>query len=317
MPEPTLDRRVASFGATGSSSASVFDRARRTLAGKPPVAPELLSLVLCFALLSTLFVPRPGEAEADSPYRSLSERADVLVTVKFVLKVKMAGAGSDREVEGETVCPLIDPEGLVLCSNTELGGYMTLMSRLMGQGGGFDVSAMPREIEVFLGDAGEGFDATLLARDTERDLAWIQIESGLDPEKPPAFLDLSSSAALETGDRFYRLRRMDKFFGSVAVVSEGVVAAVIAKPRKLLVPSGTTSTGFGQPVFTADGRLVGITVIQMPDAEDQLGGMLAGGLSFLSSAAKLQDMVGGLILPAAEVARATQLARESFAEDEE
>ncbi|MCP3957630.1 MAG: hypothetical protein GY719_07225 [bacterium] len=281
-----------------------------------PATIRFLLRVLCLALLPALLVPRPSVADAASPHIQLAARADVLVDVKFVLKVKMAGAGSDREIEGETVCPLIDPEGLVLCSNTELGGYMTMMSRMMGHGGGFDVTATPREIEVFLGDASEGLDAALLARDTERDLAWVQIKGGLDAEEPPAFLDLGKSAELETGDRFYRLRRMDKFFGSVPVVTDGVVAAVIDKPRNLLVPSEPASTGFGLPVFTADGRLVGISVIQVPDAEDQLGGMLAGGLSFLSSAAKLQDMVGGLILPAAEVAKATRLARESFADDE-
>ncbi len=281
-----------------------------------------LCLVALFAiLLSTTLAASP----AANPHRSIAERADVLVTVKFVLKVKMAGAGADREIEGQTACLLIDDQGLVLCSNTELGGYVGLMSQMMGRGGGFDVTAAPREIEVIPGGGGEGLDARLVARDSERDLAWVQVEEGVDSLGVPAeggkrriaFLDLDDHAELTAGDRFYRLRRMDKFFGSVPVVTEGVVAAVIEKPRKLLVPSEPASGGFGLPVFTAEGHLVGITVIQMPAAEDQIGGMLSSGLSFLSSAAKLQDMVGGLILPAAEVAKATRLAREVAAEDEE
>ncbi len=279
---------------------------------------NILATVLCFLLLLPMAV-------GASPHLLIAERANVLVTVKFVLKVKMAGAGADREIEGETACLLIDEQGLVLCSNTELGGYIGLMSQMMGRGGGFDVTAAPREIEVVPNDGGEGLDGRLVARDSERDLAWVQIEEEVerlgtvaaDGGRRVAFLDLSDRAELGAGDRFYRLRRMDKFFGSVPVVTEGVVAAVIEKPRRLLVPSEPANGGFGLPVFSAGGRLVGITVIQMPAAEDQFGGMLSSGLSFLSSAAKLQDMVGGLILPAAEVARATRLAREVAAEEEE
>lgn len=276
--------------------------------------------------LLLLFLASPLAASPDAaptPHVLVAERADVLVTVKFVLKVKMSGAGADREIEGETTCLLIDDQGLVLCSNTELGGYVSLMSRMMGRGGGFDVSAAPREIEVIPGDGQEGLDARLVARDSERDLAWVQVEADIEllgkmslkGDRRAAYLDLSDHAELAPGDRFYRLRRMDKFFGSVPVVTEGVVAAVIEKPRRLLVPSEPAGGGFGLPVFNADGRLVGVTVIQLPAAEDQVD-MLSSGLSFLGSAAKLQDMVGGLILPAADVAKATRLAREVAAEEE-
>ncbi len=269
--------------------------------------------MLLTLLIAPIVLAAPDRAA--SPYRRIAERADVLVTVEFVLKVKMAGAGGDREVEGETICPLIDAGGLVLCSNTELGGYVALMSQMVGRGG-FDVTAAPRKIKVILEDGGEGLDGRLIARDSERDLAWVQIEGDAESLKRP-FLDLSSAAELGVGDRFFRLRRLDDFFGSKPVVTEGVVAAVVDKPRRLLVPSDVTSGGFGLPVFDAAGALVGITVIQLPAAEDQLGSGLAAGMSFLSSAAKLQDMVGGLILPAADVAKATHLARELAAEDEE
>ena len=272
--------------------------------------------ILPLALL--LFIsPLHLTLASDPPHVHIAERADVMVTVEFVLKVKMAGAGADREIEGETTCLLIDRQGLVLCSNTELGGYVGLMSQMMGRGGGFDVSAAPREIEVFPDESGEGLDARLIARDSDRDLAWVQIEENVEKLADASVLDLSSAIELRAGDRFYRLRRLDKFFGSVPVVTEGVVAAVVEKPRKLLVPSESANGGFGLPVFTADGQLVGITVIQMPAAEDQIDGLLTGGLSFLSSAAKLQDMVGGLIMPTAELAKATRLAREVAAEDEE
>ncbi len=275
-----------------------------------------LAIALLFSLaLTPPILADPDPTATPNPYRRITERAGVLVTVEFVLKVKMPGAGADREVEGETICPLIDPDGLVLCSNTELGGYVTLMAQMMGRGAGLDVTAAPRKIKVVPSGGGEGQSARLVARDSERDLAWLQIEDAPENRKRP-FLDLSDHAELGVGDRFFRLRRLDDFFGSAPVVTEGVVAAVVEKPRKLLVPAEPASGGFGLPVFDAAGTLVGVTVIQMPAAEDQIGANLAGGMSFLSSAAKLQDMVGGLILPAADVAKATRLARELAAEDE-
>ncbi|MEM7584576.1 MAG: serine protease [Acidobacteriota bacterium] len=280
-----------------------------------------LRLVCCRLMIATcvalLFSPSVRlEAQEVNPYVSLAAKGEMLVDVTFVLKVKMTGGGGDREVEGETTCLLIGADGLVLCSNTELGGYIGLMSQLMGRGTGFDMTATPREIKVVVGDRTEGLDAQLLARDTERDLAWVQIDE-LPAEPPVAFLDLSKSAELGPGDRFYRLRRLDKFFGSAPIVTEGIVAALLERPRKLLIATEPGSGGFGLPVFTADGRLVGVTVTQMPAAEDQISGAFSGGMSFLSSAAKLQDMMGGLIMPAADLAKATQLARESFAEDDE
>lgn len=274
-----------------------------------------LAAAVCGIALTGLEARAQKPGAAANPYQSVARRADVLVTVKFVLKLKMGGGAGDREVEGESGCLLIDAGGLVLCSNTELGAYVHLMSQLMGRGSGFEVTATPRDIQVLVGDGGEGLEARLLARDSERDLAWVQIDG--DFESSGHVLDLEDSVELSPGDRFYRLRRMDELFGSAPVVTEGVVAAVVSKPRKLLVPSEPASGGFGLPVFDGAGRLVGITVLQTPAAEDQIGSSFAGGMSFLGSAAKLQDMVGGLILPAADLAKATRLARESFAEDVE
>ncbi|MEE8526437.1 MAG: serine protease [Thermoanaerobaculia bacterium] len=264
------------------------------------------------ALLLALVLAAPAGAGDAGPYTSLLAEAEALVTVKFVLNVKMQGMSADREIESEIACLLIDAEGLILCSNTELGGYVGLMSRMAG-GGGFNVSATPKEIKVVVGDATEGLSATLLVRDSDRDLAWLRLAEEL--EEPLPFLDLSRSAELEVGDAFYRLRRMDKFFGRAPMVEEGIIAAVTDKPRKLLVPSSPAAAGSGLPVFTADGRVVGVTVVQMPSLEDAATAT-QGGMGFLGAAAQMQDMVGGLILPVADVVKATRLAREIAAEDD-
>lgn len=276
-----------------------------------PLASTAVLLIVTLLVIFPCLLPRPALAQEANPHRSLLAHADALVTVKFVLKLKMAGGGD--EFDGEVTCQLIDAEGLVLCSNTELGGYVTLVSRISGRGG--NVSAVPAEIEVLLGDSTEGLKARLLTRDTDRDLAWIRIEE-MPETAPLPYLDFSQNAEVEIGDKLYSLRRLNKFFGSEPVVSEGVLIAKLRKPRRLLLPSNPKSPGFGVPVFTADGRLVGITVLQLPGVEDDAARIFGNPTARLGTSVGLQDMIGGLILPASEVVKATELAREISAADE-
>lgn len=240
-------------------------------------------------------------------YTQLAKRAEAIVTVKFVLGFKAESA--EREIEGEADCLAIDARGMVLCSNTELGGFAALLGRMVSEG--FNLTATPKNLKVSFGAGAEDLDATLLARDTDRDLVWIQV--ALPKETTVAFFDLERATELAVGERFFIVRPMDKFFGRAPLVSMGTIGAVVAKPRKLFVPETPSTTGFGRPVFDARGELVGITVLQMPGAEDQAAGLLGSPMAFLGQAVRFQDMVGGLILPAAEVAKATRLARESFA----
>jgi hypothetical protein len=128
-------------------------------------------------------------------------------------------------------------------------------------------------------------------------------------------LAFSEHAEPAVGDPIYRLRRMDPFFGAAPVVSDGVVAALIDRPRRLIVPSHADGH-LGAPVFAADGRLVGIVVAQVPSNDDSRAVMSSRNRSLPGQSGKESDMVGGVILPAADVVRATELAREVWARDQ-
>jgi hypothetical protein len=199
----------------------------------------------------------------------------------------------------------------VLCSNTELGGAVAMMGQLFGRGG---FTTSPGQIEVLVANETEGRPATLVARDTDRDLAWIQLDEV--PQEPLPFLDFANSGELTLGDPFYRLRRMHRHFGRAALVEDGLVGAVIEQPRHLYAVANPIQGGFGAPVFNAAGQPVGLTVLQTPNAEDEASTQVQTS-ALLGNSAQLQDMVAGLILPAAEVVKATRLARESLAADAE
>jgi S1-C subfamily serine protease len=160
---------------------------------------------------------------------------------------------------------------------------------------------VPTEIKILIGDDTEGLDARFIARDTELDLAWLQIKA--PGGRQFAALDLPAAAQEAVkprlGQRLLALGMMGRFFGQEALVSEGVVAGRTRKPRELIVVRGGLDTDPGLPVFTGIGQLIGFACLQQPDAEE-----LAGSLANLAARGR------GLLLPVATVARATQRAKE-------
>ena len=265
-----------------------------------------LCLLVLFVLLASSAAASPGI------YKTVKSKADVMVNIQFVLQVKMDGAGADREIEGDVTCLMIDAKGLILCSNTELGGYVGMLGRMMGQG--MSLTANPTNVRLVMDD-GEEVPATVLTRDSDRDLVWLRLdEMG---EKTFPFLDFKNSATLGLGETFYLVRTMDEFFGRSPLVSEGKVGAELTKPRRLWAPAAPIGGGFGTPIFNADGALVGITVLQVPGPEDGAMGQLGSPLSFVGEAARIEDMTNGLILPAAEVEKATRLVLEMAKGEEE
>jgi len=254
--------------------------------------------IISAAMILSVVSGALARAEGDALYsKLLAEKSPVLVTIKFVLK--MQGQFGDRESEAEATGVMIDPSGLVLCGNSQLG--MPAFMRRFG-------TATPTDLKVLVGDDTEGLKATVLARDTELDLAWVKIK---DPgDRKFAFLDLSQLHNPVLGERLFSLRRMAKYFDRATTMSEGRLSGRTRKPRELLVPSGDLSVEPGLPVFTADGHVVGVAVLQMPDDEEREGNPMA----FIGVG---RDISRGLILPAGEVARATLRARENAGREDD
>ncbi len=255
----------------------------------------LAALILAVLATPALGLPQPqaqapGAQQADFQ-KLLADKTPAIVTIKFVLKTKSRWGESESESEATAV--IVEPDGLILCSKTELGGYG-------GYFGGSSTST-PTDIKVLIGDDTEGLEATLLARDSELDLIWLRIKDPGDRTFP--CVDLHKSAVPEIGDRVYSVGRMGKYFDRIAVVREGRVGGVTVKPRKLYVPSNGGGD-LGLPVYNARGELIGVPIRLRPDREEMEGA---------------SDLYGGwgLILPAEEVAKATQRAKEAVQQNEE
>lgn len=257
----------------------------------------------------------PLSGQGADPGKLLDRNAAALVTVQLVLQVKVSGPmgqlmGDTQDLESEAVCTLIDPKGLILCSNTQLNSYIGVMQRVMGRmGAQSDFTATPTQIKVLVADETKPWAARLLVRDTDLDLAWLQIENA--GGRSFSYIDFSQGVAPRIGDPIFAIRRLDKFFDRVPALLESRVSSVTQKPRALLIPTGSFDTSLGIPVMSASGQAVGLLVLQLPD-ERRASERSGLSLEMMSWSSRMQDVSRGVILPAQDVMKATRRALASL-----
>jgi S1-C subfamily serine protease len=245
--------------------------------------------VLAGSLLTSPAVGSTTNAAAPMSAKQMVEKhGGALVHVKFVLKIE--GMGQDREMPEEIGGIMIEDSGLVLVSNFQTGG----MAGMMGASG---MSATPREIKVLIGDDQEGVDATLIARDSEADLAWVKIT---DPKgKKFEAIDFSKGASPELGDEVIFIGRKGKYFDRVPFVQVQRIEAVTKKPRHLYL---VETQAYGSPAFSSEGAPVGVVIFQTPNREESEGASM-----------DMSDRGGLAILPASDIMTATARAKEAAA----
>lgn len=247
-----------------------------------------LAVMAMFCAVATL---RAGDGEAIR--KVVEEKTPALVTVKFMLKVNFPGSDG-QESEVETLGVVISEDGLILCGNAMLGGIVGIMNNMTGGGGGQDISMVPSDFKVLIGDDTEGIEAKLLARDSDLDIAWVKIkELG---EKKLAFVDMEKASTPQVGDSLLVLERKSKLFDRVVSFIEMRASSTTKKPRNLILLEGQGPSG--SPVFTFDGAFAGFTIIQVPEAGEADTSIMS---RFTAS-----DAMFPAILPAAELAKATK-----------
>ena len=239
----------------------------------------------------------------------IDQHADKIVTIRFVMKMQMGGRGGfgDQDFESEIPGLMIDPSGLVLCSNTQLAGFAGMMKRMMGSMPGFQINSEPTDLEVVIGADKHEFEAELVARDTDLDLAWIRITNLKDQELHA--LAIEDHKLPKMGQRLYAVHRLGKHFNRAPAIRTGRVCGHTDTPRSLWVAEEVLASGIGLPVFNSSGKFAGVIVMQMPTRESSEGDF--NPFALMGSMSAMQQNVIGLILPADEVAKATKRVRKA------
>ena len=263
----------------------------------------ILNFIMSCSLLMLPTVYEANAQEDTSAAQLVSTHAEALVTVKYVLSINMGQrmGGQEQEQEKELTCSMISADGLVVCAYSTLTGSIGLLNRLSGN----TLSATTKDFKILIGSSADGFDAEIVARDTELDLVWIRMT---DPgDQSFAHLDFANSAEAGIGDPIVIIRRAGSTFGRTPVAIQTRIGGISSKPRKLYFPMMPSMTSLGLPVFTADGRIIGLSVTQFPEVT----GDFNAGMSMMGAdMTNLQESILGLVLPAQDIAKATERALE-------
>lgn len=274
-------------------------------------------LAMWFGAVLLAIVASPAVADDAAEMKSILEaKASSIVAIKTVVQMRVGGrgAGGEQDMEDEVAGVMISPDGLVLCSNMSLSGPVAMVRRMLGNNvAGLNLSSEVKSVKVVLGPDDEELDAKILARDEDLDLAWVQIEN---PERKFDAVVFTTTAEAELGSRLIGVRRMGKMFDRAAVTALATVVGETERPRKLLVPQEELLTIVGLPVFSRTGDPIGIVITQLPEAGAG-GGPGSNPLGMLGSMSSMQEGMAGLILPAAEVVRATERAQAGAGEPTE
>ncbi len=274
------------------------------------------SLVVAAIALLGLSAPRlhaDDQRAVEAGRKILKQSANAVVGLSAIakLQIKASGASSgsaERELKIDCTSVVIDASGLSVTSLTNLNPQNAL-PRMRGQGRGGEAVELTFECELRglkmrLADGGE-VPVRLVLKDDDLDLAFVAPSEPLSDanKKKIAVVALEAAHAPEVLDSIIQLGQTGKEFNYAPAVQLAHISAVLTKPRAYYL--GATS-GLGAPVFSDQGRLIGM-VTRFVSAEKEAGG------DSLSTTLRASQSSGAIrvIVPIADVAKLVDQAKEA------
>ncbi len=251
--------------------------------------------------LLTLSLVGSARADVKQVISSLVENeASAVVAIRYVLSQSAYGQEMQQPMEAQGV--VIEPDGLVLAPASELEGSIFTSGFRGPQDGseGPEFSYSDYRVLVMLGGREQEYEAEVLAKDTEADLAWLKLTE--PPSEPMTYIEFPDKSPLDVGDRYFTLGRMSEMRGRAPMVVTGIVGGRMEIPR----PGLLASYGEGA-VFDESGTPAGLLV--SPPTSSQA--------SFGSVTAMMEQFLTRMILPAPVIRRATERAKARFPDPQE
>lgn len=223
----------------------------------------------------------------------IDERASAIVAIRYVLTQTAYGQETQQPMEAHGV--VIESDGLILAPASELEGSFLTQGFRGQQGEGPEYSYSDYRVLVMSSGREHEYEADVLAKDTEADLAWLRLTE--EPDEPLTYVTFPNEASLEVGDRYFTLGRMSEARGRAPMVITGVVGGAIEIPR-----AGLLATYGEGPVFNDRGEPAGLLVSPPTASQTNVG----------SVGAMMEQFLTRMILPAPVIHRATERAKERF-----
>ena len=246
----------------------------------------------------------PADELADKGRELLNKHQHAIVTVQIVLKMRFSLPGMSsqaNEYKQDLTGTVIDPSGLTVlalstCEPSEL--IQNMMSGMSEDDSKSMVNSELSDIKLLREDGNE-VPADIVLRDKDLDLAFIRPKTR--PSTPMAALDLSQAGTAQILDQVISLNRLGEAAGRSYAASVERVSAIARKPRLFYLPSGDSSVTMGAPVFTADGKVLGVFVMRSINRKS----------SFMDMLSSRSDALTPIILPGADILKAARQAPEA------
>ncbi|MEX2581091.1 MAG: hypothetical protein WD342_18675 [Verrucomicrobiales bacterium] len=259
---------------------------------KLPTSSLFLIPALCLFAPPAAFSQESVEEQA----RALLEQhkaALVVVTVKGMLEAKTSGDPLPaRDQQRRTLGVTIGDDGMVVVSNAAIDASVGLE----GQQAQLDDEVVTiksaktvfSEVEISYGDSAL-LHGKVVRQDAEADVAFILPDSSEAKAIDKTFdkVDFSQFAAsAQAADRVAGLSRSSAVYGYMPTVVMGRITGVYKGDRTFFVTDAGTAQGI--PVFTLDGKPVGLTVVRIVDGKPSgvLGTLSAGSIQVMANLAR-------------------------------
>lgn len=245
-------------------------------------------LILMSCAVGFLFAPVAQADEAGAAARLVSEKiGDAVISVRVVVKFRSSVEGAEMqeyEDTNETKATVVDPSGMAVCALSDIDPT-NMMKMMGGEGEDANFTADITGLRYIMPD-GKEITAKVVLRDPDLDVAVLR---PAEPQaKPFIAVDLAQSATPLLLDEIVSVTRLGEVGNRIPSSAMDRITAIIAKPRTLYVSGlSTWVAGMGVPVFTLDGKIVGISVLRaIPSA---------------AGASESGDTSMPVILPAADI----------------
>jgi hypothetical protein len=236
-------------------------------------------IALCFLFLSgTLLTPAWADEAGDLSKAVLEKWQDAIITARVVVEVY------ESERKTEILLTVIDESGLSVSSLSSISPASIF-------GSGMDETKV-KSITMILSDK-EEIPANVVLRDQDLDLAFIKPSEKID--KKLTAIDLADNSTPEILDHIVMLSRLGNAGGYAPVVSVSRIEAIIKKPRTMFMtdPMKALLSGLGIPVYTLDGKVIGLNLMRASKSTEMVGDDLTRGMGALPTLP--------IILPAQEI----------------
>jgi S1-C subfamily serine protease len=265
---------------------------------------------IALALAATTTLASASSAELRETAKKISaEHKDAVVWLSVLAKSSMTADGDvpaqikqmlaaqEKEEKSEVTGTVIDASGMIV---TALGG-LDKSSVVDGQTVNTPMGAIKlkatseiKEVKVITADGSE-IPADLVLKDADLGLAFIKVRMDSEEAKGVEFqaINLADSTKGEVLDECIALGRLDESLNRESSMVTTEISGVTTRPRTFY---RVITDSIGCPVYLANGKLLGVSVLRNPKGNSSRTGQIA---------------VSPVILPAADIAKVAEQAKDA------